>query len=346
MNALWAILVNAAFAGWSVEGPSYTSRADATEYARSAKEAGYKGRVVRRFKDGAGWEFVVRVEDLGDGDEAAEVAGGLATATRSTVVVLDEEGASVKTVEPGEAPQPDAKSEGKPEGKGTDAKAGPERAMAPWYEAAAEAHGAGLTALSEPERVKFVYTRKLPDGRIARHTYARRGTDLYLSIEPVEGEVVASTTLALGDAAWLTTKGETTSQDLQRSRETIERFSPTGMLPVVLDLEGSVETHPMLATLKKGAEAKVGSDPVVLYAPADSPTPEVAVGTKDSLIRRITLDGGKRVHEYSKYESVDGVQIPRRILTRVDGAEQPDQIVVEAVELDGDLPDAWFVAPK
>ncbi|MCB9676487.1 MAG: SPOR domain-containing protein [Alphaproteobacteria bacterium] len=339
MTGLLAFVLGTAFAGWSVEGPSYTNRSDANDYAKSAKDAGYKGRVIRRFRDGSGWEFVVRVEDLANADEAQQAAESLAAAAQVAAVVLDEEGTVVKRVEASEIPAD----------KGTPAKGEPEGdapTAAPWYEAVSEAHGAGLAVLSEAERVLVVYTRKLPDGRIARHTYVRRGTDLYLRIERVEGEVVESTTLALGDAAWLTTGGSTKPQDLQRSRETIEKFSPTGIMPIILDVEGAVGTHEMLGSLAKTGKGDVGGVAVDLYAPKGAPTPEVAVGAKDHLVRRITLDGGKRVHEFSKYREVEGVQLPERILSIHDGASEPDQIVVEKIELDGEIPDAWLAAPK
>jgi hypothetical protein len=213
-------------------------------------------------------------------------------------------------------------------------------------DAVMEAHGPGLDALSDAERVKIVYTRKLPDGRIAQHTYARRGTDLYLAIEAKKGDVTSSTTLALGEVAWLTTGDTTAKQDLQRARETIEKFGPTGIVPLVLDFEDAVAAHPLIAALEPAGGGQVEGEKVEIYRHSGGESLEVAVGADDRLVRRVSLNGGKRVHEFSKYDAVSDVQIPMRILSRREGVEGADQVVIEEVELDGTLPDSWFTAPE
>lgn len=333
-------LIMSAWAGFSVEGPAFGTRSEASVYAKAGRAAGHKGRIVRRFREGAGWEFVVRFEDLANLETARKAAADLVTASSSPVTLLDEEGKVVDQT----ATVPEDQ---KPEAEDAEASTDPASEEPPWFEAAAEAHGPGLDALSGADRVKFVYTRKLPDGRIARHTYARRGTDLYLGIEGIEGEVVNTTTLALGDAAWLSTPTESSGQDLQRTRETIQKFGPAGIIPIVLDLEAEVDNHPVLASLKRHEEPeKLRGEMVWLFTPQGAQTPLVGLGVKDQRIRQLALDQGNRVHEFSKYTEVDGVWFPQRILSRRDGAQEADQVIVETVELDGDLPEAWFTAPK
>ncbi len=338
----WILGSAAVAGGWSAESPAYTDRGEANTAAKVTKGTEYRGKVVRRYAEGSGWEFVVRVDDLGTEDDAKAAAQALIDAGTGPVMVKNPDGDVVTTIAAGAEGVPAAAPT---EGDGAP-QPGPAEEPPAWVEAVMEAHGPGLDALSDAERVKIVYTRKLADGRIAQHTYARRGTDLYLSIEAKKGEIAESTTLALGDAAWLTAKGETTKQDLQRSRETIEKFGPTGVIPLVLDFEEAVDAHPLIAALEPAGDGEVQGEKVEIYRHEGGESLEVAVGARDRLVRRVALDAGKRVHEFGKYTTVEDVQIPMRILSRRDGVEGADQVAIDEVELDGELPDSWFQAPE
>ena len=307
---------------YTLEGPTFDNRTDATSFAKEAREFGKKGRVVRRYRDGAGWEFVVRFGDLGE-EDARDLSEKLSEAMEVDFTLIDDDGnpVSVELDEPEHAEEPAVEPEPEPA----------------WMEGIVEAHGPGRTVFSEAERVRMVFTRTLDDGRVARHTYARRGTDLYLAIEADKGEVVSSETIALAEKAWLVVEDDAKDQDLQRARETIGRFGPTHLMPMVLDLQEFSEKHGTFGELTRKGTAKVEGQPCEVYG-----TPDVmlAVG-EDGLLRRVTVAGDTRVMEFSDYEDLGEVKFPKQIRILENG-ELRSEVEIEEIELDGELEEAWF----
>lgn len=125
----WALLllVSRAWAGtyWLETEPA-VDRTSATALATSAGTDGHDGRVIRRFRAGAGWEYVVVVEGFADERSAQTAATVVANQVHQPISVFIAEGADARRVavarpdgsaaaEP--APTPDPAPDARPEPK-------------------------------------------------------------------------------------------------------------------------------------------------------------------------------------------------------------------------------------
>ncbi|MCA9568872.1 MAG: hypothetical protein KC656_13580 [Myxococcales bacterium] len=314
------VLLGQAFASWVVEAPPTPERAEANALTKAARSTGHKGRVVRRFVDGEGWEYVVRWTFEG-AEEANMAAMALQQATGAKLSVTGEDGAPAQDAAP--SPEPEAEQRD-------------------WMAEALEAHGAGATVLAEASTVRVVFTRELADGRVAGHELIRRGTDHRLTITGKKGDVKESVTVAAGEKAWLVADGKASDQDLQRTREKLESFAPQSLAPLVLALDRAIKEHPELEEMVAKGTAKVGGVACEVAGSKDGST-LVAFGP-NHLIRRLSVDGGKRVYEFSDYKEVGGVMIPHTIVRTVD-ENQRDTTRIEKVELDVEVDGAGFSPP-
>jgi hypothetical protein len=317
-----------ALASYLIEAPPFSDKGEAASLNRDARATGHKGRVVRRFQEGEGWEYVVRWT-FDEAVEAHQASAVLSKAIGAPLQVTDEDG----TVVP--APAMDA-----PEADPEDAPAvdpGVDR-----LEDALDVHGPGLQLLADAAAMQVVFERTDAEGRIVRHTAARKGTDQYLRIEGVSGETVDSTTVATGERAWLVTAGKTTDQDLQRTRETLENFTLPAIAPIVLELDRIRKTHEELASLHPKGTVTLDGRTCTVFGTRDGST-LVAFDDK-GVIRRASVDGGKRSYDFDAYEAIDDVLIPRTITTRVDGKVR-DTVRITSIDLEAKVPDAWFVRP-
>lgn len=310
-------LLGPAMASYTVASPPFTEKSDATALTRRARDAGHKGRVVRRFVEGEGWEYVVQwsFDEL---DEANAAAHLLREQTGQELELTAEDGAPIES-------QP--------------APVEPVAERRDWMGEALEVHGGGAATLADAETVRVVFVRTLEDGRKARHTYVRRGTDQRLAIEPVEGTVKRSVTVAVGESAWLEVDDGRTVQDLQRTREKLEAFALPSLAPLVLALDRAVQEHPELDELVARGTAKVDGVRCEVAGSRDGAT-LIAFGP-DHLVRRLSVDGGARVYEFSDYREVDGVRIPNTIIRRI-GESDVETTEIETVDLDGEVDPAWF----
>lgn len=309
-----------AWAGFTLESAVTSDKAAANAVNKQAKDLGHRGRVVRRFREGEGWEYLVRwtFEERKAAEDALVVLMPL-----GELELLGEDGA------PAPAPQVD---EAPPEPPGRD-----------WLGEAASAHGDVVSVLAESDSVRVVFTRQMPDGRKARHTYVRRGTDQAVDIEPVEGDVVASRTVTAGDVAWLEQEGKKSRQDLQRTRETLEKFALPGLAPLVLGLGQARKAHPSLADLREVGTVRLQDVVCTVVETADKSTrlaldPELHV-------RRLSIENEARVVELGDYREVGDMLLPYAITTHVDGNLR-DTVVIESVELGVAIADEGFRAPE
>lgn len=322
-------LATTALAGFTIEAPPFADKAEASALSKDARDTGHKGRVVRRFAEGEGWQYIVRWS-FDEAAEAHEAQALLSKAIGAPLSVTNDEGVVVPT------PQSSAAVETETEDP---ANSGPAK---PYLDEALEVHGPGVALLADAPSMKVVFERTDADGRVIRHTAVRRGTDQYLKIEPVSGDAVASTTVAAGETAWLVSGGKTSTQDLQRTRETLERFTLPALAPMVLELDRVTKEHEELAALYP--KGKVTLDGI---------TCEVA-GTRDGgtlfafdskgIIRRVSIDGQKRSYDFHDYEAIDDVMIPRTIITRIDGKVR-DTVKITVIEMEPEILKAWFTPP-
>ncbi|MBN1334601.1 MAG: hypothetical protein JXB39_01420 [Deltaproteobacteria bacterium] len=222
-----------------VETPGVARRADADNACEKIVAAGYTAQVVRRFRSGEGWEFVVRVEGLTERERALEIAGGIARITGWTTEVwvrAGREALPLQEVSPDQppdggsvawGPSPQAASEGaeakSPEaapaggaeaatevvsGEGaplTDVVRGDPVAGVELLAAVTRAHGAGVKGtalLADGRPVHFRYERKIQnDAEALRvwHDLWRRDDDLRLEVRVMEGEGTDSLAVVRGD---------------------------------------------------------------------------------------------------------------------------------------------------
>lgn len=334
--------LSAAAGDYYVEGPELPRRDEANAASQAAEDAGLQARVVRRMGKESGWRYVVRVEGIEEESNAKDAAADLATALHAAVgVYAVDQGAAqlVATIE-GAAPARKASRHAvAPAGGGDDA--------APVLEEAAKAHKVtGLAVGTAP--VQFRFRRDLGEAGVADHTFARRGDDLYLEVEPVSGQVVASKLKLVGDKAWLSVDGGPwQEQNVEKARQTAEAMGPTKVLPFILVLDTALQSRRELLRMERsGVGSLDGVDVDVLSFPGDQAAQpvQVEVSVSDRMVQRVSFDGGELVYRFSAPEKVSGMVLPTQVLTER-GGEAVDRVAILELDVDAKLPAAWFTAP-
>lgn len=325
---------------WYLETPDRADRGEATALQEQALAAGHEARVVRRFADGQGWRFVVRVEDFADLATADAAAVTLADALDVTVGVFETDGTSAARIR--EVAPPDGAPEAVAEVDLPEA--------TPILAAAVEAVGLDAAAFEHARSgpVVLEYRRTLPDGRIVEHTWAADDGALYVEVRPVTGAAVASRTLVTDDGAWLSVGGgEWVGQNAEKTRATLERLGPVEVIPVVLALAAAIDTRrefERMVVAGTGHADGVDTDVLRFAGDAVSGALELEVGTSDHLIRRVRF-GDDVLYELSGWRRSGGIALPSRIDRLRDGAAA-DAVEISRLDLDPELPDAWFQAPR
>lgn len=304
-------------------------RAEAAEVASVAKAAGLPGRVVRRFRLGHGWEFIVVVEHIGSRQEAEKAAVRLGTDTRQPVTISVVGGEEIES-----SPEQSA-----PTGPGA----------AGVVDAVTAAHGGeagGASALARAEVVHFVFDRTIRmNGKDVtfHHDYWREGGNRRLT---VDGPEVDSVAIAGGSGAWLNSGGKVHSRDVGVIINQVDAFAPEAVLAVAMDVWHLLRS-PEVATFRvlEGAESgtRLGSgsseeEPGVSFFDVESESNRLA------RVRYVT-DGGPVVYELKDYREVgEGLVVPFRVeVERGDGRRE--LISVKVVEIAGRPPSGAFDKP-
>ena len=334
-------LTSIAHAGtFYLEGPEADVKTDAGEDAKSAEAVGMDARVVRRMGVNSGWRYVVRVEGLTDVEAAKSNAARLAEAIDGPVAIFSVQGDQAGLV-----------SVVSPEGEASEPEAAPAPAeasdAAPVLEASVQAHKVqGL--LLDGRDLRFAFRRTLPDGGVVDHVWARKGDALYASVEPVEGDAVASRLRANAEGAWLSVDGGPwEEQHAEKTRSTIDDLSPTSVLPFLLVLDPARQTRRELQRMELvGVSEKDGVRVSVLLFEGDRTAGpiKVEVGVDDHLVRSVSFDSDKLVYHYDDVGKLGGMQLPRHVVTMKSG-ERVDDVRITDLDLTPKLPDAWFAAP-
>lgn len=322
-----------------LEGPPATEKSAAMALAKSAEEVGLQARVVRRFRQGAGWEYVALVEGFTERSAADTAAVKLADATGASVSVFEGDPGQAKKVRTA-GPPPDLT---------------PEEQIAAVMAAAVKAHGGvegGAAGLAAAKSVRFEYRRTVPGGLVAKHVWAVRGRDLYLDVVIESGDATSSRSGIVGEQAWLAVSGGTPGpEDLERTREALERFSPARVLGFPLEFASAVQDRPEFQDLELDGTVEIGGRQcdVLRHTGGRSTAPlALAIDVQDHRVRRVTLgsDAGDLTHEFSDWREVRaGLVVPGRVRTWRD-AELVDEIELIDLSVDGALPDEWFVPPS
>jgi hypothetical protein len=323
-----------------LEGPEVEAKTDASEDAKEAASDGLDARVVRRMGMNSGWRYVVRIDGLTEEASARSAASKLASATNGPVAIYSISGdqaalvamvGEVGSASPAVAPAP-AKEGADPN---------------PLLDAAVGAHKVGGLVLDGKD-LRFAFRRTLSSGGVADHVWARQGESIYVSVEPVSGEVTASRLKVVGDKGWLSVDGGAwEEQNLEKTRQTALDLGPTSVLPFLLVLDPARQTRRELQRMQHIGRERLGDlDVDVLHFEGDQAAGPVRVeiGAADQLVRRVSFDSGELVYEFSDFGKLGGLWLPQDVTTRRRG-EVVDRVRITELELAPKLPEAWFKAP-
>jgi hypothetical protein len=350
MSRWWLLLcllfAPSAWAGaFYLEAPAVAEKADATAVAEAAQAQGQAARVVRRYRKGAGWEYVAVIEGFADQSAATAAAGALAGKTGKPITVFETLGEEARAVSV-EAPASAASA---------DEERTPEQiAASRILEAAVKAHGGapgGLAVVQKAEAVKFEFRRTVPGGPTVKHVYAERGSDRFLEVVIEKGTGTSSKSGVAQGKGWLAVgTGAATLQDSGQTASELDRFAPEAVLAFPLGFASAVAERKEFQSLVPAADEQVDGQAcdVLRYDGGRAGTPlTLYVDEGDHRIRKVVFgsDAGDVIHEFSDWkELAPGVVLPRRIRTWR-GAELIDEVEVLGIDLHPKLPDDWFRAP-
>jgi hypothetical protein len=351
MSRWWLLLclmfAPSAWAGtFYLEAPAVPEKADATALAEAAQGQGQASRVVRRYRKGAGWEYVVVIEGFADQAAATAAAGALAGKTGKPITVFETMGDEARAVSV-EAPAAAASS--------ADDERTPEQiAAGRILEAAVKAHGGapgGLAVVQKAEAVKFEFRRTVPGGPTVKHVYAERGSDRFLEVVIEKGTGTSSKSGVAQGKGWLAAgSAQATLQDTAQTATELDRFAPEAVLAFPLGFASAVTERKEFQSLVPAGGEQVDGEAceVLRYDGGRAGTPlTLYVGDGDHRVRKVVFgsDAGDVIHEFSDWkELAPGVVLPRRIRTWR-GTELIDDVEVLGIDLHPKLPDDWFRAP-
>ncbi len=309
-----------------VETPTGTDRDAARATEAGVTAAGESPRVVRRFVDGAGWRFFVRIEGFQDEADATAAAGKLATETRADFAVFEIEGDRAVRLAVIEATSAPSSAQPTP----SDA--------APILFDVLQAHGATASTLHQIRTgpMRLVYRRTLPGDRVAETTWLTADGDVRIDVTAFKGAVHSSSTIVSGEGAWLSVDGGAwTRQDQEKSRAVVGQLAPDEVIPLVLALGTALPSRREFERMTVAEERSDDEDLLVLRFEGDAAAGpvELAVSPEDHLIRRARLgDAGAVEHTFGDYRTVGALAVPFKVTTVRAGSEEPD--VVEIVAFD------------
>jgi hypothetical protein len=329
-------------ADYYLEAGPYTTRAEATA-AADALKGSTQVRVVRRFRAGAGWEFIVRV---GSFDDEGEMRAYAHKSDGTPFASFERVGNSWRRLDEANdaGPKPDELIDVPGKTMRTPA----------LLRAAVKAHGGrdgGLAILELAPTIVFDYERKLAreDGKtVAEHHYVRQGDAVRLDVDVTAGEGVDSSTILAPDRrAWVSTDETSISRDPERTAEVLARFSPEGLLAVPLGIPHDMETAGPWRLLAPTAAIHGKRVVARASAPGERGLVSAEFGVEDHLLRRLDwmLDTGPITYVFDDYrEVVDGLVVPFHYEVRR-GDDPVESMTVHELEIGVALSADTFVIP-
>ncbi len=355
---LWGAVGRAA--PFVVEGEGHPTEAPAAAQLEAYRGAG-SARVVRRYSQGAGWQYLLLVDGLDDAAALAKAEGGFPGTVARVIDVetgrpVARAAAPAPTAAGGPAPaekksrwsrEPRPKKPPKDKGA-ADAREGANALLM----RAVDAHGGpGAAArVRDARSLRFRYTRTILSGdrrMEAEHLWMRAGDDRRLDIKVEEGAGSSSTTVVRGAGeAWVSANGQVTVRPVDRSGEMVDRFGPEQILAFPLGLGADIET----AGAWRGLHVSAGEGRGVVHLrPKDGSKGLTEVGLYEdtALVAYVVLvqAGGTVRIEFEDYKTfADGVVVPKRTRVIRDGALR-EELVVMDLDLDPSLPSTTFDRP-
>jgi hypothetical protein len=308
-------------------------KAAATAAQAQLKNAGIESRLVRQFRIGEGWEFLLIVEHIPEQAQADALATRIGTDTGRSVQIF----------------RMDDGSEVEPE-----VEAPPKPTAAQLLEQTRQAHGGssgGVSTLARAEAVHFVFDRVLIEGTrktTYHHDYWREGANRRLVVDGPETDSLA---IATASASWIKATGAqpsegVVSRDIGVVINQVDAFAPEAVLAVALDawhlLEASeVEGFRFLEGGEGGTRIGSGS------TEEESGLSFLDIDASSSRIIRVRYitEGGPVIYSLSEYREVQpGLWVPHRVeIERGDGRRE--LILVKQLELLPAAPTGSFDKP-
>ena len=331
---------------YSIETMGFQVRAEAEAVRVRAVEAGLQAEVVRSFRKGRGWVFLVRVQGVEDRELAASTATSLAEISGTGVQVFLVAGRDVLPVEELAVAAPSGASDDTraPDGEPSPDPVSDDKAArvegARLLSALVLAHGGGgagapSVGVAAWDPVHFRFERRVDVGGGALrawHDYWRAGDAVRLELRIMEGEGRNSITLIDGDQAWLQVDGELHEVAAGPTREALALFDPAVVLEQAVSfatwspdssaravLRGPVEGE--LAWLE--LEREQGEPVLVGLDPADQRVRELVISGEGDALR----------WSFADYQEMPGgLVVPLRLESHF-GEATREQVVVRSLEV-------------
>ncbi|MDO9280551.1 MAG: hypothetical protein Q7U06_01505 [Pseudomonadota bacterium] len=318
-----------------LEAAPVPDRAAATRVEQVAEAAGFDARVVRRFRLGKGWEFVVLVESFPGEAQAAAAAVRLESDLGAKVTAWRLDGTEKPISVVLAAPPPDAADVG----------------AASWIERARVAHGGatgGAGAVGRAGAVHFTFSRtlQLAGKQVAvHHDYWREGASRRLVVDTA-GAGQDSLSVATASGAWIRVGGQVQSRDIGITIGMVDAFAPEAVLTVALEaarlLDGAeVGAFRPLEGAESGLRFGAGGDESETGLSWVDIDPSTA-----QLVRvRYVSEAGPITFELSGWRKVaGGVLVPAEVhVERADGGKE--SLRVDGLELLDRAPASTFDKP-
>ncbi len=337
-----------------VETAAYTKRTDAEAARAAVLVEGLETELVRRFRRGYGWEYLLRAGGFELRDAAHEAAQRLAGASGQAVQVyllagrdrLPVDELAVPGRDPTRVREPGDISGSEDPDAAEQPGAGKEHLAA-----LLRAHGGGSSTAevgqgSDPswDRVHFRFERSLPleDGMLrAWHDYWRQGELLRLEVRILEGEGRDSVTvLGADEQAWLAVDGQVHAVSFGPTREALQSFAPEQVLDQALAFRG----WPLELQASLTSSHEAGLSWLALSEDPINDASLVGFDEGDHRIRELRFAGteGRHVCRFGDYQEPSlGLVIPGRLETWY-GEALRERVAVRALEFPETMDAALF----
>ena len=373
-----------ASADYYVESPSTPDREQAEAHLETIPSlgAGIQPRVIRRFRVGEGWAYVIRVDAL-EQEQAHSVAEALShdgdpgvvyrRIGSRTIRVLEterqpEEGTSDAAAEESSATEdvpvfkpldPSALAGEAVETEPADLDFEPRmQSTSSVLSRALRAHGGeggGASQVNGAGSVTFTYERTVAtesETLVVRHEFVRWGDGMRLNVEILEGDGVNS--LAVVDRsgqAWLTTDGETIGRDPSRTSEVLDDYSPAEILGVSMRVAEQIQSgDDWSEMILRGTQASPGGEQIVIENEEGSGRGLQSLhfdAVHSWLVSAHwnTLEGVIRMGFEDYVITEDGLVYPSRLTVWRDSAIM-ERIIVHDLQLNQAVDPTLFQAPE
>ena len=333
MTGFWFwIGVALAGSGFYLEAPPMDTRAVAVELQTQARELGLDARVLRRYRHGTGWQFIVVVEGFDDRAGAERSARDLAERSGQGIAVYRLEGEeavpvwdewSSETVAQGELP--DAETLMQKAGRSVGGPLG------------------GQTRLAEVKTLRFRYTRAITttEGRwTAHHNWVASGDASRVATEVVEGEGGTSSVVVMGPE-------ELREADSTQAEAVLQDLSPMARLAWPLQFAAGIDEMGPYRVARQEIVAGRSCWVLVSTAIRGNQPSRIWVDSEHGRPARVdfaTEAGRVELTLWDWREPDTGVVVPFSLEVRRDG-RLVEQIEVHELSLEPELGESLFGRP-